>query len=149
MKKVAKTLRRHRELILNWFRAEGVISAGIVEGLNNKAKLTMRKAYGFRTYEAIEIALYHTLGNLPEPHFTHEFCRRSPLQGGLHMLVLSRKSGERVFAGEDIEVVVLEVDGDRVMLGFNAPRCVPICRAEIHRELADFLAGDVDAEFSQ
>ena len=73
MKKVAKTLRRHRDLILNWFRAEGAISAGIVEGLNNKAKLTMRKAYGFRTAKAIEIALYHQLGDLPEPEFTHEF----------------------------------------------------------------------------
>ncbi|MEA3339844.1 MAG: ISL3 family transposase [Chloroflexota bacterium] len=74
LKKVAKTLRRHRELILNWFRAEGTISSGIVEGLNNKAKLTMRKAYGFRTAKAIEIALYHQLGNLPEPKFTHRFC---------------------------------------------------------------------------
>jgi transposase len=74
MKKVAKMLRRHRELILNWFRAEGVISAGIVEGLNNKAKLTMRKAYGFRTEKAITIALYHQLGDLPEPEFTHRFC---------------------------------------------------------------------------
>ena len=74
MKKVAKTLRCHRELILNWFRAEGVISAGIVEGLNNKAKLTMRKAYGFRTEKAITIALYHQLGDLPEPEFTHRFC---------------------------------------------------------------------------
>lgn len=74
MKKVAQTLRRHRELILNWFRANGAISAGIVEGLNNKAKLTLRKAYGFRTAEAIEIALYHQLGSLPEPEFTHEFC---------------------------------------------------------------------------
>jgi transposase len=74
MKKVAKTLRRHRDLILNWFRAEGAISAGIVEGLNNKAKLTMRKAYGFRTEKAIEIALYHQLGDLPEPEFTHRFC---------------------------------------------------------------------------
>jgi len=73
MKKVAKTLRRHRTLLLNWFRADGAISAGIVEGLNNKAKLTMRKAYGFRTAKAIEIALYHQLGNLPEPIFTHEF----------------------------------------------------------------------------
>ncbi len=73
MKKVAKTLRRHRELILNWFRADGAISAGIVEGLNNKAKLTMRKAYGFRTAKAIEIALYHQLGDLPKPEFTHEF----------------------------------------------------------------------------
>ncbi len=74
MKKVTKTLRRHRALILNWFRAEGVISAGIVEGLNNKAKLTMRKAYGFRTEKAITIALYHQLGDLPEPEFTHRFC---------------------------------------------------------------------------
>ncbi len=74
MKKVAKTLRRHRDLILNWFRAEGAISAGIVEGQNTKAKLTMRKAYGFRTEKAIETALYHQLGNLPEPEFTHRFC---------------------------------------------------------------------------
>jgi transposase len=74
MKKVAKTLSAHHELILNWFRAEGQISAGIVEGLNNKVKLTTRKAYGFRSFEAIEIALYHVLGNLPEPEATHKFC---------------------------------------------------------------------------
>ena len=74
MKKIARSLREHRDLILNWFRAKGTVSAGSVEGLNNKAKLTIRKAYGFRTYEAIEIALYHTLGDLPEPKFTHEFC---------------------------------------------------------------------------
>ena len=65
------------------------------------------------------------------------------------MLVLSRKSGEKVLVGEDIEVVVLEVEGDRVKLGFTAPRYVPICRAEIHRELADAVAGTADTEFSQ
>ena len=74
MKKVARSLRQHRRLILNWFRAKGTISSGTVEGLNNKAKLTFRKSYGFRTFEAAEIALYHTLGELPEPEFTHEFC---------------------------------------------------------------------------
>jgi transposase len=74
MKKIAGSLREHQSLILNWFRAKGMVSAGSVEGLNNKAKLTIRKAYGFRTYEAIEIALYHTLGKLPEPECTHEFC---------------------------------------------------------------------------
>lgn len=73
MKKVARTLRNHRELILNWFRAKGAISAGAVEGFNNKVKLTTRKSYGFRTYEAIEISLYHNLGRLPEPEFTHRF----------------------------------------------------------------------------
>lgn len=73
MKKVARTLRRHRDLILNWFRAKGELSSRIVEGLNNKVKLTTRKAYGFRTYEAAEITLFHNLGALPEPEFTHEF----------------------------------------------------------------------------
>jgi transposase len=73
LKRVARMLRGHRQLILNWFRARGTISAGVVEGFNNKAKLTTKKAYGFRTYEAIEIALYHQLANLPEPEFTHRF----------------------------------------------------------------------------
>jgi len=73
MKKVAKMLRRHRELLLNWFRAKKEFSSGVVEGLNNKAKLATRKAYGFRTYECLEVALYHTLGNLPQPSFAHRF----------------------------------------------------------------------------
>jgi len=71
---VARSLRTHRELLLNWFRAKGAISAGIVEGFNNKAKSAMRKSYGFREFETIELALYHQLGNLPEPEATHRFC---------------------------------------------------------------------------
>jgi transposase len=74
MKSMARTLRRKRDLILNWFVAEGKLSSGIVEGFNNKLKLITRKSYGFRTQEAYETALYHTLGALPEPEFTHEFC---------------------------------------------------------------------------
>jgi transposase len=74
MKKMARTLRSHRELILNWFRAKKMISAGVVEGMNNKVKLGTRKAYGFRTYDAIKLALYHQLGDLPQPKVTHEFC---------------------------------------------------------------------------
>jgi transposase len=74
MKKVARSLRRHRALLLNWFHAKGAISAGIVEGFNNKAKLTMRKSYGFREFETIDLALYHQLGNLPEPESAHTFC---------------------------------------------------------------------------
>jgi transposase len=73
MQKVARTLRAHRDLILNWFVADGKLSAGTVEGFNNKAKLTLRKAYGFKSLETAEIALYHTLSKLPEPEFTHEF----------------------------------------------------------------------------
>jgi transposase len=73
MKKVARMLRAHRELLLNWFRAKKTISSGAMEGLNNKLKLTTRKSYGFRTFRVTEIALYHTLGNLPEPAYTHKF----------------------------------------------------------------------------
>lgn len=74
MKKVAKMLRSHKALILNWFRAGGELSSGAIEGFNLKAKLTMRKAYGFRSMDNLQIALYHTLGDLPEPELTHRFC---------------------------------------------------------------------------
>jgi len=73
MKKIARSLRQHRELILNYFRAHKMLSSGVVEGLNNKAKVTMRKSYGFRTYRVLELALYHSLGKLPEPELTHDF----------------------------------------------------------------------------
>ena len=74
MKKVARMLRAHESLLLNWFRAKGEISSGPVEGLNNKIRVVTRRSYGFRTYKAMEIALYHTLGRLPEPKSTHRFC---------------------------------------------------------------------------
>ena len=44
------------------------------EGLNNRIRVVTRKSCGFRTYDAMVIALYHTLGRLPEPEFTHRFC---------------------------------------------------------------------------
>src|SRR5258708_10354706 len=47
MKKTAPCLRQHRELILNYFRAQKLICRGVVEGLNDKAKVTKRKFYGF------------------------------------------------------------------------------------------------------
>jgi transposase len=73
MKKIARSLRQHRELILNYFRAQKLLSSGVVEGLNNKAKVTMRKSYGFRTFRCLELAFYHSLGKLPEPEATHDF----------------------------------------------------------------------------
>ncbi|MFH1415151.1 MAG: ISL3 family transposase, partial [Elusimicrobiota bacterium] len=42
-------------------------------GFNTRIKLTIRKACGFRTFNVIELALYHTLGALPEPEVTHRF----------------------------------------------------------------------------
>jgi len=73
MKKVARMLRTHRELLLNYFKAKKEFSSGVMEGLNNKAKVPMRRSYGFRTYRILELALYHTPGKLPEPPLAHEF----------------------------------------------------------------------------
>ena len=73
LKKFARMMRNHHELILNWFEAKA-LSSGIVEGFNAVAKLTMKKAFGFRTYRAIEVALYHRLGDLPDPPTIHRFC---------------------------------------------------------------------------
>jgi transposase len=73
MQKVARMLRGHRELILNWFRAKKAFSSGVVEGLNAKAKVTTRRAYGFKVFKTLELALYHNLGALPEPETAHKF----------------------------------------------------------------------------
>jgi len=74
MKDMAGTLRRHRPLLLNWFVAKGEISSGSVEGMNTKAKVALRKGYGFKTFEVYETVLYHELGKLPEHKLAHQFC---------------------------------------------------------------------------
>jgi carbon storage regulator len=51
------------------------------------------------------------------------------------MLVLSRKVKQGIIIGENIELVVVAVSGDRVKLGFNAPSDVHINREEIHRRI--------------
>jgi carbon storage regulator len=48
------------------------------------------------------------------------------------MLVLTRKTGERIVIGGDIQVTVLRVQGNRVKLGVMGPSAVPIQRGELH-----------------
>jgi carbon storage regulator len=62
------------------------------------------------------------------------------------MLVLSRKPGERVVIGCDITVVVLEVKGGRVKLGFECPHEVPVYRQEVFYRCADHRARLVVAD---
>lgn len=73
MKKVAKTIRSHKQLLLNWFEAKNMISLGAVEGQNNKAKVVIRKSYGFKTAEILKMTLYHKLGKLPIPNIAHRY----------------------------------------------------------------------------
>jgi carbon storage regulator len=51
------------------------------------------------------------------------------------MLVLTRRPGESIMIGDDVVITVLEVRGDVVRLGINAPRTVQVHREEIYREL--------------
>ena len=62
------------------------------------------------------------------------------------MLVLSRRSGERIIINQDVELVVIEVRGERVKLGFNAPPDVPIHRAELHRHTSPGAPAALEAE---
>jgi transposase len=77
LKTVAVSLAEHREILLNYFRAKNAISGGVIEGLHNKGKVTFRKSYGFRTDKAREIALFHILGQLPEPEVIRGFFRQT------------------------------------------------------------------------
>ncbi len=74
MKEFVRTIRAHQPLIMNWFRAKKQFSSGIVEGMNRKVNLVTRKAFGYRSYDVLETALFHTMGELPEPELTHRFC---------------------------------------------------------------------------
>lgn len=64
-------LRRHQDGLLNYFELR--IDNGAVEGMNNKAKIVSHRSYGFRTINTYITALYHCLGDLPEPKLVHKF----------------------------------------------------------------------------
>ncbi len=53
------------------------------------------------------------------------------------MLVLTRKRGEKIMIGSDVELVVVGMCGDRVRLAFKAPPDVPIYRKEIHLRMQE------------
>jgi transposase len=53
-------------------------SSGVIEGLNNKAKVTMRKACGYRTFRIAELSPFHVLGKLPEPKLAYNFADEPP-----------------------------------------------------------------------
>ncbi len=69
-------LRRHEELLLNWFRAKGDLSAGAVEGLNNKIRVVTRRSYGFRTYEAMARGLHWSRRNARTRWVTERLASR-------------------------------------------------------------------------
>jgi carbon storage regulator len=59
------------------------------------------------------------------------------------MLVLTRKSNQSIMIGDDIEISVLSIMGEKVRIGIEAPRTVPVFRKEVYVEIQeDRAAGD-------
>ena len=48
------------------------------------------------------------------------------------MLVLSRQRDESIMIGDDVEIIIVDVRGDKVRLGITAPKCIPVHRREIY-----------------
>ena len=68
------------------------------------------------------------------------------LPGDAKMLVLSRRVGEQTVIAEDVRVVVLAIEGNRVKLGFEGPRDVGIHRAEVHTRILQEIETSVSTE---
>jgi carbon storage regulator len=58
------------------------------------------------------------------------------------MLVLTRKAGQSIVIGDGIEVTVLSVAGDKVRVGIEADKNIPIYRDEVHRRIAAEAEGN-------
>ena len=53
------------------------------------------------------------------------------------MLALSRKQNEAIVVGNDIEITILEIKGDQVKTGIQAPKSVPVYRKELYMQIKD------------
>jgi carbon storage regulator len=58
------------------------------------------------------------------------------------MLVLTRKSNQSIMIGDDIEVSVLAIMGEKVRIGIQAPRSIPVFRKEVYIEIQNERAGE-------
>ena len=59
------------------------------------------------------------------------------IEKGKNLLVLSRRRDQTLVIGDNVEVTVLEIKGDQVRLGINAPKAVPVHRGEIHAKVIE------------
>lgn len=65
------------------------------------------------------------------------------------MLVLTRKTNQSIMIGDDIEVSILSVTGDKVRIGIDAPRDVAVFRKEVYEAIDERGTGNAEAEATE
>jgi transposase len=91
MREFAGMIREHQEGILNHFNTRATNAT--VEPLNKKAKAISHRAYGYRTAETFQLALYHSFGNFPEPNLPIDSCEEAEkilgIEGEQHLALVA------------------------------------------------------------
>lgn len=69
-------------------------------------------------------------------------------KGDTNMLALTRKIGESIIISNEIEISILDIKGDQVKLGINAPKSIPVYRKEIYIQIQDANKEAVESDAS-